>query len=185
MQKKLAEILGVSTGQVSKLQNIDRRAIDEVKEALENDEISTSTAEAISKLDKDEQKKLMKEKPPSEIKQKDIPKAEKEKVTTNGNSSNDEDFTEEDDDESNDFPKDEESEEPKDGGLSDFKEDFGEKTPPKPKPKKTSSESDSETFYDYMINRKTLLYAILDTYLGITENKHEKKLIEDIKRFIK
>ena len=62
VQKKLAEILGISTGQAAKMQSIDKRA-DEVKEALENGELSINTAEKIAKLDKNEQAKLAKDKP--------------------------------------------------------------------------------------------------------------------------
>jgi len=80
IQKKLAELLGISTGQTAKLQSIDKNAVDEVKEALENGVISINTADKISKLGKDEQKELVAEKPLSQVKPKDV-----EKVIISGN----------------------------------------------------------------------------------------------------
>ena len=77
VQTKLAETLGVSQGQVSKMQVIEKKAIDEVKSAVENGSISINTAEKISKLDVDEQKELVSKKPLSEVKPKDIPQTQK------------------------------------------------------------------------------------------------------------
>jgi ParB-like chromosome segregation protein Spo0J len=88
VQKKLAEILGVSTGQAAKMQSIDKNAAPEVKEAVKKGEMSINTAEKISKLGKDEQKKLVSEK--SKIKPKDI-----EKVNNNAATDDDKDQNEE------------------------------------------------------------------------------------------
>jgi len=50
VQKKLAELLGVSAAQIAKIQNIDHNASEEVKEAVKNGELSISAAnESIKK----------------------------------------------------------------------------------------------------------------------------------------
>ena len=75
----------------------------------------------------------------------------------------------------NDFPKDEKSKEPADGGLSDFKADYGEETPPKSKPKNLN---------EYVSENRDILFAIFDTYLEITDDEVEKEVIAEVKRFI-
>lgn len=59
IREALAEILGVSPAQVGKMQNVEKNAIEEVKAAVENGEISISTANEIAKLDEDEQEQLV------------------------------------------------------------------------------------------------------------------------------
>jgi ParB-like chromosome segregation protein Spo0J len=73
LQRRLAETLGVSTGQAAKLQGIDRHAVDEVKEALEGGEISINTAGKISRLDPGEQRRLAAGRPLSEVRAGDVP----------------------------------------------------------------------------------------------------------------
>ena len=79
VQNKLAEILGVSAGQVATMQTIDKRAIPEVKEAVESGDISINTAKHISNLDTEEQKELVSKKPLAGTKPKDIPAPKAEK----------------------------------------------------------------------------------------------------------
>ena len=76
VQNKLAEILGVSAGQVATMQTIEKRAIPEVREAVESGDISINTAKHISNLDADEQKELAK-KSLAGTKPKDVPKTSK------------------------------------------------------------------------------------------------------------
>jgi len=52
VQKTLAEVLGISTGQTAKLQTIDKYATDEVKEAVSKGEMSINAAEKSVKSDK-------------------------------------------------------------------------------------------------------------------------------------
>ena len=59
IREALAEILGVSPAQVGKMQNVEKNAIEEVKAAVENGEISISTANEIAKLDEEEQEQLV------------------------------------------------------------------------------------------------------------------------------
>jgi hypothetical protein len=72
IQAKLAEILGVSVGQVSKIQKIDHCAIPKVKEAIASGEVSISIANQIAKLPVVEQSKLIETTPITEISAKTV-----------------------------------------------------------------------------------------------------------------
>ena len=58
VRETIAQILGISPSQVGKLQNVDRNAIEPVKEAVANGEISINTANAIAQLDEEQQEEL-------------------------------------------------------------------------------------------------------------------------------
>ncbi len=77
VRDKLAECLGVSPTQVYKMQNVDRNAIEPVKEAVSNGEISIYTADKIASLEQKEQEELVKC-DLSNIKPKDITKKSNE-----------------------------------------------------------------------------------------------------------
>jgi len=79
VRDKLAECLGVSPAQVGKMRNVEKNAIEPVKEAVSNGEISISTANEISKLNKSEQEELIKKSDLSEIKHKDVKKINESK----------------------------------------------------------------------------------------------------------
>ncbi len=79
LREKIAESLGVSPAQVQKLQNVDNHAITEIKEAVISGDVSLSTANAIAKLDSEEQKKLA-EGNLSELKTKDVKKIKDDTV---------------------------------------------------------------------------------------------------------
>lgn len=75
VQNKLSEILGISKAQVAKIQNIDHNAIQEVKQALNDGEMSIHTANELVKLDNEKQKEFLdntdiKQLTPKEIKKK-------------------------------------------------------------------------------------------------------------------
>lgn len=74
IRETLASYLSVSPAQVGKMQYVERNAISEVKEAVENGEISISTANEIAKLDEDEQEELVQNTALSSVKHKDIKK---------------------------------------------------------------------------------------------------------------
>lgn len=76
----IAKTLGVSSAQVGKMQNVEKYAIDRVKEAVSSGSLSISTANEIAKLDKKEQKKI---KDLNKVQPKDI---KKKAVATNSNS---------------------------------------------------------------------------------------------------
>lgn len=73
VREKLAECLGVSPAQVGKMQNVEKYAIPAVKEAVENGEISISTANEIAKLDEEIQEQLA-ESDLSNVKHKEVKK---------------------------------------------------------------------------------------------------------------
>ena len=58
LRDDIANTLGVSASQVGKMQNVDKNAIEPVKEAVASGELSISTANEIAKLDKEEQSKI-------------------------------------------------------------------------------------------------------------------------------
>jgi ParB family chromosome partitioning protein len=72
LREALAEYLSCSPAQVGKMQNVEKNAIDGVKEAIRNDELSISTANEIAKLDEEAQEELVKSKDLSNVKHKDI-----------------------------------------------------------------------------------------------------------------
>lgn len=90
VRETIAQILGVSPSQVGKLQNVDRNAIEPVREAVANGDISISTANVIAQFDESQQKEIISG-GVKEIKPKDIKKAAAKKVDTSSNFSDAED----------------------------------------------------------------------------------------------
>lgn len=78
MRDKLAEALNVSSAQVGKIENIKHNAVEEVKEAVANGDMSIATADTMAKLSEEEQVDIINEKPVTEITTKDV-KERKEK----------------------------------------------------------------------------------------------------------
>lgn len=80
VREKIAEILGVSPSQVGKMQNVDRNAIDPIKDAVASGAISISTANVIAQLNEEEQEELaagdLSKVKPREIKQAAAPKVD-------------------------------------------------------------------------------------------------------------
>ena len=80
VREKIAEILGVSPSQVGKMQNVDRNAIDPIKDAVSSGAISISTANVIAQLNEEEQEELaagdLSKVKPREIKQAAAPKVD-------------------------------------------------------------------------------------------------------------
>ncbi len=76
IRETLADMLGVSPAQIGKMQNVDKYAVPAVREAVENGDISISTANEIAKLDEDTQEKLA-ESDLSSIQHKDVKKLTK------------------------------------------------------------------------------------------------------------
>ena len=85
LRETLAEYLGVSSSQVGKLQNVQHNAIEPIKEAVANGEISISTANVIAQLDEEEQEEIASGDLKA-VKPKEIKKGGTKKVDTNVNS---------------------------------------------------------------------------------------------------
>ena len=79
VRDKLAELLGVSSSQVRKLENVKKNAVPEVVEAVKSGELSISTADEIARMDDLEQEELMQQ-DLSSIRHKDIKKRNDEKA---------------------------------------------------------------------------------------------------------
>lgn len=84
LREKVAAMLDISPAQVGKMQNIDKYAIPAVKEAIENGDVSISTANELAKLSESEQKEIAKQ-DLSGIANKYIANKLTEKVDTNIN----------------------------------------------------------------------------------------------------
>lgn len=74
IRETIGNTLGISPAQVGKMQNIERNAIDEIKEAVQNGDLSISTASEIAKMDESEQEELAKGGKLEEVKHKDVKK---------------------------------------------------------------------------------------------------------------
>jgi ParB family chromosome partitioning protein len=84
-REHIARVLNISTGQAGKIENVKNNAIAEIKEAVDNGMISISTANEVASLTKDEQKKLIENKPPEKISVKEVKKIkEREKELKRG-----------------------------------------------------------------------------------------------------
>lgn len=179
IRDKLAECLGVSPTQVHKMQNVDRNAIEPVKEAVSNGDISIYTADKIASLEQEEQEELLKS-DLSNIKPKDITRKSNEKskkcVTSDTFS---EDETVEFDDESekcvtsNTFSDNEtiepDEEEPEKCVTNDtFSEDS--------KSENALADFIHEHYFD--------LESIFAAYIGLTDNADEIEILEDFQKLL-
>lgn len=72
MRDNIAKILNISPAQVGKIENVKHRAVPEIIEAVKNGDMTLSTANEVANLDTETQKKLLKEKNPSEISHKEV-----------------------------------------------------------------------------------------------------------------
>lgn len=92
LRDDIAKTLGVSSAQVGKMQNVEKNAIESVKEAVASGELSISTANEIAKLDEDEQEKIVDE-GLGNIKPKDIKKKRSKKAIDTSINDNNSDIT--------------------------------------------------------------------------------------------
>ena len=86
----IAATLGISASQVGKMQNVEKNAIDSIKEAVKSGDITISTANEIAKLDKESQKEIastddLREIKPKEVKKKAANKKNEKEVATSSN----------------------------------------------------------------------------------------------------
>ena len=77
MRDKIAAVLNVSPAQVGKVENIRHNAIDEVKTAVDNGQMSISTANEIAKLEPEKQKDLIEKKNPEKITHKEVKESQR------------------------------------------------------------------------------------------------------------
>jgi len=67
LRENIATLLSVSPAQVGKIENIRHNAVDEVKEAVANGDMTIATGDSVAKLSEDKQKELLDEKSVTEI----------------------------------------------------------------------------------------------------------------------
>ena len=72
VREKLSELLGVSPAQVGKMQNVASHAIPDVVEAVQNGELSISTANEIARMDKAAQEQLVQHGGLGEVRHKEV-----------------------------------------------------------------------------------------------------------------
>ncbi len=91
LRDDIAKILGVSSSQIGKMQNVVKNAIEPVKEAVASGELSISTANVIAKLDKEEQSKItdLSKVQPKDIKKKNVVTSNNDKTVVNENINDD------------------------------------------------------------------------------------------------
>ena len=82
LRDKVAEALNVSSAQVGKIENIKHNAVDEVKEAVKNGDMTIATADSIAKLPEEDQAEIVTEKPVDEITTKDVKERSEKKAET-------------------------------------------------------------------------------------------------------
>ena len=73
LREKIAPFLNISPAQVGKIENIRHNATPEIQDAVENGELSITTADKIAKLPSEQQLKLAQEHTLSEIRTSDVP----------------------------------------------------------------------------------------------------------------
>lgn len=173
MREKIADILNVSPAQVGKIENIEHNAAPEVKEAVQNGNVSISTANEIAKLDEEKQKEIINSN--SKIKPREIkPNCNKKTPVTQ--------------------KKEDDKQIPDDGGLSDFLEDYPKtenisnnsepiitETETQSEENNTLSIQKEEVFYFNLSEIKVLSYCI-ENFLETCETDLEKAKLENISR---
>lgn len=82
LRDKVAEALNVSPAQVGKIENIKHNAVDEIKEAVKNGDMTIATADSIAKLPEEDQAEIVTEKPVAEITTKDVKERSEKKAET-------------------------------------------------------------------------------------------------------
>ena len=82
IRDKVAEALNVSSAQVGKIENIKHNAVDEVKEAVKNGDMTIATADSIAKLPEEDQAEIVTDKPVAEITTKDVKERSEKKAET-------------------------------------------------------------------------------------------------------
>ena len=193
VRDKLAEYLGVSASQVKKIQNIDNNAIEPVKTAIENGELSISTANEIAKLNNDEQEKLIKNSNINEIKHKDVKKINNNKrcgtCTTNSKSETAELYDESE--KCGTCTTNSESEtaelynEPEKCGTnttnseSEIAELYDE-----PEKCGTNTTNLENTLADFIHEHYFDLESIFNTYISMTDNDDEVKMLEEFQKLL-
>lgn len=89
-------MLNVSPAQVGKIENIKHNAVDEIKEAVENGDMSIAVADSIAKLPEQEQEELISETPVDKITTKAV-KERKEKTEKTSSKKSKENYVSDDD----------------------------------------------------------------------------------------
>jgi hypothetical protein len=158
VQKTIAELLGISTGQVAIMQTIEKYSSDEELDAVRDGKISFSSADK-----KIEDKKPPKSKPKNTAKKSEPPP---EKVSTNDNFS--EGFDEEFDEEFDEISDIEEI-------KSEVKAEVKNEPPAKREP---------DNIADYFAEHCEVLSTIFDAYFDLTDSAEIKAVIAGIKRFL-
>lgn len=203
VRDKLAEYLGVSSSQVKKIQNIDNNAIEPVKNAIVNGELSIHTADKIAKLEKDEQEEFA-QSGLNNLKPKDITKNKSQKCGTNTTFSKDDvseyaetieetnidsDFFENDIKEHNDelkkcgtnttFLKDDMVEYDEETEEINTDDDFLENNTVK-----SDKATIENTLADFIHEHYFDIESIFTTYISMTDNPDETELLEEFQKLL-
>lgn len=199
VKNKLAEYLGVSVSQISKIKNIDNNAIEPVKEAIEKGELSISTANEIAKLDEEEQEELIEKSDLNDIKHKDVKKINENKKRATCSSFSEDDTAElneeinidSDFSENNTEEYNEELE--KRATYSSFSEDVTAELNEEINTDNNFSENDTlesaestteNTLADFIHEHYFDLESIFTAYISMTDNTDESELLEEFQKLL-
>lgn len=187
VRDKLAEYLGVSASQVRKIQNIDNNAIEPVKTAIENGELSISTANEIARLDEDEQEKVM-QSAPKTISHKDIKKInDDKKVDTCVNFSENDmpksDIESNEDDLAESYSKSDDETEKVDTCVTNSENEIAELYDESEKCGTNTTNSEN-TLADFIHEHYFDLESIFNTYISMTDNDDEVKMLEEFQKLL-
>jgi ParB-like chromosome segregation protein Spo0J len=166
IRDKLAEILGISLGQVAKIQNIENNAISEVKEAVKSGEMSINTAEKLAKLDKEEQEKAVSEASVSGLKPRDFKSDNKKSVTNDTFSADD-------------------SSDEKSVTSDTFSDNTSDESYPTKSEPPQSTENAEEMLMRMIKENRYMLITILNNYVTDDTDVEELDLIDKVEELLK
>ena len=177
VREKLSELLGVSPAQVGKMQNVASHAIPDVVEAVQNGDLSISTANEIAKMNKAAQETLMRQGATNGIRHKEIraqnqkPKPVPKVDTCSTNPEPEEDDSEEDAAEVDTY--------------STFPEEMPEPEGGETAKVDTCSTKTADPLTGFIYDHYYDLEEIFTSYTSMTDSDEEIRLLETLLEFLR
>ena len=181
VREKLSELLGVSPAQIGKMQNVTNHAIPDVVEAVQNGDLSISTANEIAKMDKAEQEQLVQHGVLSEVRHKEV-RAQNQKPKPVPKVDTCSTFRE-------DTPEPEEDDSEDDAAEVDTYSTFPEDTP-EPEGGETAkvdtcSTKTADPLTGFIYDHYYDLEEIFTSYTSMTDSEEEVRLLETLREFLR
>ena len=166
VRDKLAELLGVSSAQIGKMENVMHNAIEPVIDAVQKGEVSIFTANEIAKLDADAQEALVQQGDLKNVKHKDVKKKNEELKKCATNSTN----SESDAEPENDF----QNNEPEKCATNSTNSE----------PDENSEKSVTDTLSHFIHEHYFELETVFTAYTSITDSDDEIQMIEEFQELL-